>query len=533
MTESPATAVCPFCIVNLRDDQLNSHIQQYHRHTLHPDTADKFTSGAEESGSNASAPPRGTHQTSARSLSRRRSRIRFSRFVLSDPVDDKQKTLTINHQSHPPTNFLSNGAWIPAEDTPKLPVGRVGLPFDERMLRPMLYLDGKRIQENLKKHKRDERRLQKELRRAHKRRRLNAEYDESTMPGLDAEDRTRRRKKDKNRRDRGEHRSDRPYRREMNAVESTAVTASAGNALNTAECVEEEEGESDPYRGLPYHWHLAVHCEPDITDLKFTDIRRIMDPQHTLSRSTPKTAKPPWNTRRRHTKQKANSTLSWDMSPEEERFVHRLTANLERLKKAKRAEYGEDPVVTIAECVATSNDRSFHELDEEQINERIMADLIKYNFVVHPTLPSPSPLPLDPPLSFSAIPSISMDSVPSNVMDPISSNLMVDIPKPPPRPPLPLPPLAFTAKRPKLGKLDGKGLCNELKQKQRVNMDIGGAPTVSKGLDTFSALMLPNLHSTPSSGVDASARNGSQNGKSRNGHSTFNGHSLMQTMAFG
>lgn len=141
----------------------------------------------------------------------------------------------------------------------------------------MLFLDGKRIKENLKKHKRDERRHQRERhRRPHKRRKLNS-GNQSAFDGdqRSRDDRSRRRKRDKDRKRRGHREKEKDNENGDGPGDSDLV-----------EYVEYlEDAESDPYRGLPYHWHLAAHCEPDIPEhLHFTDIKRLLDPTNSIKR---------------------------------------------------------------------------------------------------------------------------------------------------------------------------------------------------------------------------------------------------------
>ena len=47
---------------------------------------------------------------------------------------------------------------------------------------------------------------------------------------------------------------------------------------------EEEEGEEDSFGGLPYYYHLAIHCEPNLDQNtpyktnKFTNIHQLLHP---------------------------------------------------------------------------------------------------------------------------------------------------------------------------------------------------------------------------------------------------------------
>merc|ERR1719242_2371073 len=127
-------------------------------------------------------------------------------------------------------------------------------------------------------------------------------------------------------------------------------------------------------------------------------------------------------------------------------------------------------------------------------------------------------------------------------------------PSPPPRPPLPLPPLSFTANNRVstndnvIGNglnLDSNGMFSDLKVDLTPNSMNNGA-AVSEDIQPFSALMLPNLHSTPSSPVHVAS--GSKKMRNGVGGHTFSGSnvqhlhrtrssttqkSLIQTMAFG
>ena len=103
-------------------------------------------------------------------------------------------------------------------------------------LQTVLFLGGKRIATNTKKHKREEKR--NHSRRPNKRRKLN--------------NNKRNKKRSKNKK----------------------------NAELT-DCEIEEEGEDDTYGGLPYHFHLATHCEPKfnqnrLTSDEFTDIKTLL-----------------------------------------------------------------------------------------------------------------------------------------------------------------------------------------------------------------------------------------------------------------
>jgi len=570
VTDITSVAVCPFCVVKLPLDQLNRHLQQYHVHLLLADSVDGTTSrdmnDHSKPGGGSPVKPRG---------------IRSCRFVLPRTDTHKQPPPTMNHHTQSQSNFLSNGAWRPADDAPKLPIGEVGLPFDESMLKSLLFLDGKRIKENLKKHKREERRHHRTRHRRHKRRRLNSgdidiaetldERESRTGGDREREERSRRRRERKRERKR--------RIRERRESEADSMSMHRGNGVkreNKEDSKEQElteyveyleDAESDPYRGLPYHWHLAAHCEPDIRreEMQFTDIRKLMDPRTHLKRPKLTANEPPWNSpcRRELTQHKKDSLLSMALTEEDDRFIDRLTSNLEKLKqfKCSKSNGDGDPMVNITECVVLPKDRAFHEMDEEQMRRRIMADLVKYHFIVHPTVPSPSPSP-EPVIlrEIPAIPTLSMESIKSLNFGPIGSrtNNQVDTtkldPSPPPRPPLPLPPLSFTTNSSVATKdnvignglnLERNGTFNDLKVDLNPNSINNGA-AVTGDTQAFSALMLPNLHSTPSSPVHvASGSKKMRNGVSGHGFSGSNvqhlhrarssttTQSLIQTMAFG
>lgn len=232
--------------------------------------------------------------------------------------------------------------------------------------------------------------------------------------------------------------------------------------------------------------------------------------------------------------------------------------------------------------IVISTDRAFHEMDDEQISNRIMADLIKYNFVVNPTMPSPSPEPAIPP-PIPAIPPLSMESIQSLNVGPLKMDDLPAVPpvapraattiSPPPRPPLPLPPLSVAINTPAMSNSNSSanGIRNGMIHSNGNGLNGGGIRTdsngksndklpakkvaVSEDLQTFSPLMLPNLHSTPDSPASTSLAVKGQSGgaikKNLSGGNGFHGHSrkvnrlhhsqstshngqsLMQTMAFG
>merc|ERR1719334_1660046 len=193
-------------------------------------------------------------------------------------------------------------------------------------------------------------------------------------------------------------------------------------------------------------------------------------------------------------------------------------------------------MVNITECVVLPKDRAFHEMDEEQMRRRILADLVKYHFIVHPTVPSPSPSPEPATLcGIPAIPTLSMESMKflnfgsgsiglSTTQNQNEMDCTKLDPSPPPRPPLPLPPLSFTTNNKistndnvtgnglKSLNLDSNGMFNDLKVDLTPN-SINNGTAVNEDIQPFSALMLPNLHSTPSSPVHVAS--GSK--KMRNG----------------
>eukprot|EP01083_Nonionella_stella_P082512 227746_1 len=164
--------ICIFCSANIPSDELDSHINNNHPFF--------FSSNKSKSNLNPSH--------------------------------------TTNH------SFISHNIWQSVHPTPHTinPIGNV---FDDDILKPLVFLDGKRIKENIKKHKRND--ISNHNRRPYKRRKLN---DNKNKTKIKCKTKCKPKSKPK----------------QKPSVEDYEI---------------EEEGEEDPYGGLPYHFHLATHCE--------------------------------------------------------------------------------------------------------------------------------------------------------------------------------------------------------------------------------------------------------------------------------
>merc|ERR1712228_562460 len=159
----------------------------------------------------------------------------------------------------------------------------IGQVYDDDILRPILFLDGKRIQKNIKKHKREDKRNHNK--RPNKRRKLS--------------------KNKKN--------------------------------LELTEAEIEEEGEDDTYGGLPYHIHLATHCEPKFNQMQlvsdeYTDIKTLLHPNSDsvqIKSSNTNTNTLPCKLQR--IQYKKENFLSLAMDENDEIFTKQLIANYDQL----------------------------------------------------------------------------------------------------------------------------------------------------------------------------------------------------------
>jgi len=426
----------------------------------------------------------------------------------------------------PDTNFYLDDTWHPPEDIYRIETGKVGFPFSEDMLSSVLHLEDKRIEQ--RKHKRGHKDRERRH-RSRKRRKLNADgLAECT------DDERRRRKKKKSRdKDRKHSSHSRRRKRKREDSESAAETAPP---TETGESMLNEDGNFaqsvlDPTGGLPYLWHLALHCEPDMTEKpQFIDIKQLLDPArlqtgdgaaHTTTESSTHNA----------SVSERRNCLSLGLTPKEEQFVDQLVSNLDKLTARKSRKCKDGPLmVDISECIVLPQEPEWDEMSGQQIRSRIQSDMIKYNFLVHPTVPSPSPPPKSRQLSVESremkeeskgmevesietSPLVQRNGGLSQLSEPTQYTAF-GTPKAPPRPPLPLP--AFIEMKP-IETVTRNGTYGTKMKGKDHRSDKSGKTEKTKEQIAFSTLMLPNLQSESDDSEIPNCK----------------GQSLLPTMAFG
>eukprot|EP01084_Bolivina_argentea_P146909 257120_1 len=303
---------CVFCSENVPSDQLETHMNQYH-----------------------------------------------STFLPSHSISRIKRT---------PDHSFNSKHILPSTHHITPPISSVGHVYDPDILKPLCFLDGKRIKENIKKHKREEK-VSKHNKRPYKRRKLNDfSSDAHTMD-------TKLKKKTKNKR------------------KKKKKQESAEQQHTAAECEVEEEGEEDAYGGLPYHFHLATHCEPRfdpneaIHSPRHTNIKSLLNPQHKTSQIRTQTNHevPPTTTPCAFNPihYQSNDHLTLGMNDRDHEWTKQLIQSYDRIRthhKKERQDHwsdGED----VTQCVVYPKEFG---MDDKALNALVLADLEQYNFIVNP-----------------------------------------------------------------------------------------------------------------------------------------------------
>ncbi len=228
----------------------------------------------------------------------------------------------------------------------------------------VVFLDGKRIKENIKKHKRND--ISNHNRRPYKRRKLN-DNDNKNKTKIKCKTKCKPKSKPK----------------QKPSVEDYEI---------------EEEGEEDPYGGLPYHFHLATHCEPKFISKHsninmYTNIKTLLQPsiEHNnnniemdINRSnTPcKLYDIEYNNNNNH--------LILELSDNELELTDKLINNYDNiLNKSNNKLIESDDIMFDNICVNNNN------MNDKQMNDIIIADLKQYHFITNALNPTPTPPPID------------------------------------------------------------------------------------------------------------------------------------------
>jgi len=170
-----------------------------------------------------------------------------------------------------------------------------------------------------------------------------------------------------------------------------------GEAEDEDQEEEEEEEEDDGYCGLPYLWHLATYCEPNLERCGPYDVNRRIDIYEALQlqaleqtiKSDSSTTEPSpmmnapcaWHS----TQHKHDHTLSMSWTERDQTLIHQLVNNHKKSKRHKPAV--EHDMVLLAHARKPAN-----------INDVILNDLQHYNFI------RDSNAPLTPPPHVAQVP---------------------------------------------------------------------------------------------------------------------------------
>ncbi len=272
-------------------------------------------------------------------------------------------------------------------------------------------MDGKRIQENIKKHKRNDQSHYNK--RPYKRRKLNNKKLKSKPKS-------------------------KPKTKPKSKIKCKP------KIKDNIE-YEIEEGEDDPYGGLPYHFHLATHCEPKFIPSNVqntTDIKTLLNlNNNTMEMNESKNRNNNENENDNACKlyaieyYNANNYLDIELSDSELELTDQLIVNYNNImNEMKEIDESDNDNYNYGHGIINKNiyvNNGYNDINDDMMNDIIINDLKQYHFITNAINPTPTPPPINTNVNINVINSKKHKiQQPKKPIPPNNYNIPVPVPVP-------------------------------------------------------------------------------------------------------